>query len=329
MSKLAPVLQSFFTDRLATQRRASPHTVAAYRDSFRLLLGYVQTTTGKAPSCLQIEDLDVSVITAFLDHLERERANTPRTRNARLAALRSFFRFAALRHPEHAWQIQRILAIPDKRSDRGIVCYLTGPEIDALLASPDRTTWAGRRDHALIALAAQTGLRLSELTGLCCEDVQLGTGAHVRSRGKGRKERSTPLTAQTAAIMRTWMRERGGQPNDPVFTSRRKGPLSPDAVQRLLAKHAATAGQRCPSLHAKHVTPHVLRHSAAMALLANGVDATVIALWLGHERLETTDIYIHGDLSIKERALARTAPANTPPGRYRPPDTLLAFLEHL
>ena len=329
MTTLAPALEAFFTERLMTQRRASAHTIAAYRDCFRLLLGYLQHHTGTAPSRLHIADLDATVITAFLEHLEHDRANSVRTRNARLAAIRSFFRFAALRYPEHAGQIQRVLAIPDKRADRGLVCYLTAPEIDALLAAPNRTTPAGRRDHTLIALAVQTGLRVSELTGLHLADIHLDTGAHVRVHGKGRKERSTPLTAHTVTLVRNWTREHVGQPTDALFPGRGHRPLSPDAVQRLLAKHAATASIRCPSLRAKHVTPHVLRHTAAMALLAAGVDPVVIALWLGHERLETTDIYIHADLSIKERALARTTPPNTPPGRYRATDPLLTFLERL
>jgi site-specific recombinase XerD len=329
MTALAPSLEAFFTDRLAQQRRASAHTVAAYRDSFRLLLDYLQRRTGTAPSRLQFEDLDAEVITAFLVHLENDRANSIRTRNARLAALHSFFRFAALRHPEHAWLIQRVLAIPPKRAGKSIVAFLTDAEVEALLAAPDRTTRNGRRDHALLVLALQTGLRVSELTGLCCGDVKLGTGAHVRTCGKGRKDRCTPLIAQTAAVLGAWMREQDRQPTDRVFPGRGDGTLSSDAVQRMIAKHTATAAMRCPTLRGKRVAPHVLRHTAAMTLLAAGVDQTVIALWLGHERVETTDIYIHGDLTIKERAIARTAPPGTRPGRYKAPDALLAFLEAL
>lgn len=329
MTALAPTLEAFFTDRLATQRRASPHTVAAYRDGFRLLLAFLQQRTGKTPSRLQLEDLDAEVITAFLIHLEQDRANSTRTRNARLAALHSFFRFAALRHPEHAWLIQRVLAIPQKRAGKGIVPFLTKAEVEALLAAPDRSTRSGRRDHALLTLALQTGLRVSELTGLCCRDVELGTGAHVRTCGKGRKERCTPLIAQTVAVLDGWMREQHGQPTDPVFPGRGNGTLSADAVQRMIAKHAAAAAMRCPTLRGKQVAPHVLRHTAAMTLLSAGVDQTVIALWLGHERVETTDIYIHGDLAIKERAIARTAPPGTRQGRYTAPDPLLSFLEGL
>jgi integrase/recombinase XerD len=329
VTALAPTLEAFFTDRLARQRRASTHTVAAYRDSFRLLLDYLHRRSGKTPSRLQLEDLDADVITAFLAHLENDRTNSVRTRNARLAALHSFFRFAALRHPEHAWLIQRVLAIPPKRAGKGIVAFLTPAEVEALLAAPDRSTRIGRRDHALLMLALQTGLRVSELTGLCWCDVELGTGAHVRTRGKGRKDRCTPLIVQTVAVIGGWMREQHPLPIDPVFPGRANAKLSSDAVQRMIAKHTAAAARRCPTLHAKRVAPHVLRHTAAMTLLAAGVDQTVIALWLGHERVETTDIYIHGDMTIKERAISRTAPPGTRSRRYKAPDPLLAFLEAL
>jgi len=241
----------------------------------------------------------------------------------------SFFHFAAFNHPEHAALIQRILAIPHKRVDRHVVCFLTRPEIEALLSVPDHTSWIGRRDHALLVLAVQTGLRVSELTALNCGDVVLGVGAHIRCDGKGRKERHTPLTSQTVAVLHAWMAERRGNTTDPLFPSRRGGPLSCDAVQLLVTKYANAAQQRCPSLSIKTVTPHVLRHSCAMALLEAGIDVAVIALWLGHEDLQATDIYLHADLGIKERALAKAAPTGTPPGRYRPPEALLAFLESL
>ena len=329
MSALAPVMEGFFTERLLAQRRASPHTVASYRDTFRLLLAFVQRRTGKAPSKLAIEDLDAVVIGAFLDHLEHERHNSVRTRNNRLAAVHSLFAYAALRHPEHAALIQRVLAIPAKRMDRRLISFLTDDEVDAMLAAPDRDTWVGRRDHALLLIAVQTGLRVSELTSLTCADVELGTGAHVRCHGKGRKERITPLTTQVCAAMRVWLAERSGAPGDAVFPSRRGGSLSSDAVAFLVAKHVRTAAPGCPPLGTKTVTPHVLRHTCAMRLLAVGVDVTVIALWLGHEGVETTQIYLHADLAIKERALGRTAPMGTTPGRSRPPDSLLAYLEGL
>jgi integrase/recombinase XerD len=329
MSALAPVLESFFTERLIGQRQASAHTVASYRDTFRLLLGFARRQTGKTPSKLDLDDLDAVLIGAFLDHLEGERHNSVRTRNNRLAAIHSLFAYAALRHPEHAALIQRVLAIPAKRTDRQLVSFLTNNEVDALLSAPDRDTWVGRRDHALLLVAIQTGLRVSELTALTCGDVELGTGAHLRCHGKGRKERITPLTAEVCAVLRVWLAERRGGPHDAVFPSRRRGPLSSDAVAVLVTRHVRTAARRCPSLVTKTVTPHVLRHTCAMRLLAVGVDISVIALWLGHEGVETTQIYLHADLAIKERALARTAPTGTAPGRYRPPDVLLAFLESL
>jgi integrase/recombinase XerD len=329
MTPLAPTLQSFFTERLLEQLQASPHTIASYRDTLRLLLTYVYDHTGKPPSRLDFDDLDASIIGAFLEHLENDRGNCAATRNNRLAGIHSLFRYAALKAPEHAALIQRVLAIPGKRTDTTIVSFLTRHEIDALLASPDRATWLGRRDHALLLLTLQTGLRVSELTALRCQDVELGTGAHLHCHGKRRKQRCTPLTAQTVATLRSWMRELDGQPTGPLFPSRRGTPLSRDAVARLVAKHAAVARERCPSLQAKHVTPHVLRHTNAMALLEAGVDTTVIALWLGHESIETTQKYLHADLALKERALARTTPPDTRPGRYQAPDALLAFLERL
>jgi integrase/recombinase XerD len=330
MSALAPTLEAFFTERLVGQRHASPHTVAAYRDAWRLVLRFVRDRTGKEPSQLDLADLDATVIGAFLDHLEQERHNSARTRNARLAAIRSFFHYAALRHPEHAGLIARVLAIPTKRCQHSEVSYLTRPEVEALVEAPDRNTWTGRRDHALLDVAAQTGLRVSELTGLRNHDIELGAGPHVRCTGKGRKDRATPLPKQTVAVLKVWMRERGGDPGDPLFPTRQGTPLSRHAVEDLVAKHTATAARRCPSLHTKHPTPHVLRHSCAMELLRSKVDVSVIALWLGHERPETTSrFYLHADMSIKERALACTAPLHTKPGRYRPSDRLLAFLDSL
>ena len=329
MSALAPTLQAFFTSRLTSQRHASANTVAAYRDGWRLLLRYAQDRTGKQPCQLDLADLDAPFVAGFLDHLEQERGNSVRTRNARLAAIRSFFRYAALCHPEHAGLIARVLAIPAKRAQRNELCYLSQPEADALLAAPDRATWTGRRDHALLDVAIDTGLRVSELTGLRNRDVELGTGAHLNCAGKGRKHRSTPLRKQTTAVLGVWMQERGGRPDDPLFPTHRGRKISRGAVRRLVAKHAIAAAATCPAIAGKNVTPHTLRHSCAMSLLAQGVDTAVIALWLGHERVETTQIYVHADMSIKERALARTAPPNTTPGRYQPADSLLAFLTGL
>jgi site-specific recombinase XerD len=329
MSSLAPTMQAFFTERLARQRQASPRTVASYSDTFRLLVGFVQHQTGKAPSALDFEDLNAEVISAFLDYLEAERRNSPRTRNARLGAIRSLFRYAALCHPEHAALIQQVLAIPQKRFEKRIVSFLTPPEVDALIGAPDQNTWEGRRDRALMLVAVQTGLRVSELVGLNCGDVTLGTGAHVRCNGKGRKERAVPLTGSAESVLRIWLRELAGQTEDPLFPTRSGRQLSRDAVERRVTTHAITATRRCPSLTGKRLSPHVLRHTAAMSLLRAGVDTSVIALWLGHADVRATGVYLHADMTIKERALALTTPTSVRPGRYRPPDNLIAFLESL
>jgi len=329
VSLLAPTLEAFFSQRLITQKNASPHTVASYRDCLRLLLNFVHETTGTQPSKLRLDDLDAPVIGAFLNHLEQDRGLSVASRNTRLAAVHSLFRFAALRHPEHAALIQRVLAIPTKRAERAIVCFLTPPEVDALLASPDRSRATGRRDHALLVVAVQTGLRVSELVGLRRRDIQLGAGAHVRCRGKGRKDRSTPLTRQTVSIVRAYLAERGGTPDDPIFPGPRGAPLSRDAVRRLVERHTATAAQSCHSLTSKKTSPHVLRHTAAMRLLESGCDLATISLWLGHENPRTSQIYLHAHLALKERALTRTAPPHTKPGRYQPPDRILAFLDQL
>jgi integrase/recombinase XerD len=329
MTALAPVLQAFFTQRLIAQRQVSGHTVAAYRDTFRLLLAFAQQRTGTAPCDQRLDDLDAELIGAFLEHLRHDRHNGGRTCNARLSAIHSLFRYAALRHPEHAALIQRILAIPPSRFEKTTVSYLSPEEATALLAAPDRSRWVGRRDHALLAVAIQTGLRVSELTALTCADVHLGTGPHVWCLGKGRKERCTPLTSQVARVLRAWLGQRGGGPGDPLFPTSRGQPLSRDAVELLVARHAKTAQAACATLRGKTVSPHVLRHTAAMSLLHAGTDITVIALWLGHERAETAQIYIHADQTLKQRALDRTTPPGIRPGRYHPPDTLLAFLEQL
>jgi integrase/recombinase XerD len=330
VSALAPLLQAFFIERLAHQRDASPHTIAAYRDSFRLLLTFVHQHTGKTPSRLQLEDLDAARIAAFLSYLENERGNSVRTRNARLTAIHSFFHYAALKAPECAELIARVLSIPEKRYESTLISYLTDPEIDALLAAPDRSTWTGRRDHALLLVAVQTGLRASELASLRCDDLNLDAG-WVRCEGKGRKERCTPLSRVARQVLRVWLRELGGDPTAPLFPSRSGGPLTRSAIWRLVVKHTATARERCPSLTAKNITPHTLRHTAAMRLLRapTPVDTATIALWLGHETLDSTNKYLHADMELKRRALDRTTPTNAKPGRYRAPDRLLAFLESL
>ncbi len=295
------LLQAFFTDRLLKQRRASPHTVTAYRNTFRLLLRFAATRLGRAPSQLALTDLDAAFLGEFLDHLERERGNCARSRNARLAALHAFFRYVAFMAPAHALLCQRVLSIPSKRFERGIVEFLADHEIEVLLSAPDTATWIGRRDRALLLVAVQTGLRVSELTALRRQDVTLGTGAHVRCLGKGRKLRCTPLRREVGQILEAWLRERPPEPDTPVFPSSRLGHMSEDAVERLVAKYVTMAHRRCPSLGSKRITPHTLRHTAAMQLLQRGVDRSVIALWLGHESIETTQIYLHADLRLKEK----------------------------
>ena len=326
---LPSLLQSFFTDRLFRQRRASPNTIAGYRDSFRLLLHFAKERLGKAPSNLMIDDLNVSFISDFLDDLESRRKNSARTRNIRLAAIHSFFQYVALEEPAHALLCQRILAIPTKRHERRPIEFLNPEEIDALMAVTDCSSWIGRRDRTMLLLTVQTGLRVSELIGLSCQDIVLGTGAHVHCQGKSRKHRCTPLRPETAKMLDAWLRERHGCPEDPLFLSTRGGKLSRDAIERLITKYTALAAQTCASFKRKKVSPHVLRHATAMDLLQNGVDRAVIALWLGHESVETTQIYLHADMKLKEKALSRTPPLGVKPGRYRPDDQLLAFLESL
>lgn len=329
LANFAGLLESFFTDRLVRQRRVSPHTIASYRDTFCLLLGFAQRRLKKEPSALSMEDLGAPFLGAFLDHLEEDRGISARSRNARLAAIHSFFRYAALHDPNHSGLIQRVLAIPAKRYDRTPIQFLTRLEIDALLAAPDLSTPTGRRDRALLLVAVQTGLRVSELIGLDCEDIVLTNGAHVRCQGKGRKERCVPLRKEAVTVLRSWLRECNGCPEEPLFPNARGGQLSRDGVEYLLAKHVAAARRQCPSLKRKRVSPHVLRHSVAMDLLQHGVDHSVIALWLGHESPETTQMYLHADLQLKEQALAKTAPLKVRPGRYQPDDELLAFLKNL
>jgi integrase/recombinase XerD len=314
---------------LITQRHASPHTIRSYRDTMRLLLEFAHHQLGAQPAELDLAALDADLIGAFLNHLEHDRENTVGSRNVRLAAIHSLYKFASVRHPEHAAVIARVLAIPPKRYDRRIITHLTDREIDALLAAPDTTTWVGRRDRAMFQLAIETGLRVSELTGLTQCDIHLAPPAHVACHGKGRKDRITPLTKPTAEALRRWLQERDGLPADPVFPTSRGKPLTRDAVARRLSHHSSNAAASCPALLDKTITPHVLRHTAAMRLLHAGVDTAVIALWLGHEQVNTTQIYLHADMAIKERALGLTKPTSTKPGRYKPPDKLIAFLEAL
>jgi site-specific recombinase XerD len=329
MTLIAPTLQSFFSDRLVSQLHASPRTIGSYRDALSLLLRFVQDTTGKAPSALEWDELDEPRIAAFLEHLETERRNSPRTRNLRLTAIRSLFQYAAPRHPDHAAVIGRVLSIPPKRFQRRSVTFLTAEESQALIDAPPQDRWEGRRDRAMLTLTIQAGLRVSELVAVRCGDVALGTGGCVKVEGKGRKHRAVPLTAEAKAVLTAWLADRDGAPDDPLFPTRTGRRLSRDAVERRVATHVATATQRCASLKDKRVHPHVLRHSCAMSLLQAGVDSTVIALWLGHADVRSTQPYIHADITIKERALALVAPSSVKPGRYTPGDDLLAYLENL
>lgn len=329
MTPVAATMQAFFTDRLTSQRNASPRTIKSYRDAMKLLLTYVQRRTGTPPARLDWTQLDAEMITAFLNHLERDRGNTARTRNLRLTAIRSLFCFAALRHPEHALLIQRVLAIPPKQIDKRLVTYLTAAEIDALVAAPDFRRWEGRRDRTMLLLAIQTGLRVSELINLDCRDVTVVVGAYVQCDGKGRKHRAVPLAEPVVNLLRVWLAERGGRPDEPLFPTRTGRRLSRDAVALRVSTHIRIAAESCPSLRSKRVHPHVLRHSCAMTLLEAGVDTSVIALWLGHASVRSTDPYLHADITIKEKALALTTPTDARPGRYRPTDKMLAFLEAL
>jgi integrase/recombinase XerD len=323
------LLESFFLDRLMRQRQASPCTMASYRDTFRLLLQYAQQRLRKAPSQVTVPDLDTAFLGTFLDHLEHDRGNSARSRNVRLAAIHSFFRYVAWQAPEYSAVAQRVLAMPSKRYVRRPICFLTPEEIDALLAAPDLTTWSGRRDRALLLLAVQTGLRAAEVIGLRCEHIVPGPGAHVQCVGKGRKARCTPLRKATVAVLRGWLRDRRGQPSDPLFPTTQGRALGHDGLAYLLNKHLRVARRQCPSLTAKRVTFHVLRHSLAMNLLHHGVDRSVIALWLGHEHVETTSMYLQADMQLKEQALARTTAIPARIARYRPSDRVLAFLNAL
>ena len=331
MSDFAPLLERFFTDRLMLQRQASPHTISSYRDTFKLLLEFACERSGHPPSKLGIIDLDAATIADFLHSLETVRGNSTVTRNVRLAAIHSFFTYAAMQAPESAAVIQRVLAIPSKRVDRAIVSFLTSDESSALISAPNRKTWLGRRDHVLMLVAVHTGLRVSEITRLTAQDVHLGPGPYVRCMGKGRKERCTPLTRVAVQALHSWLAELSPHDDDPVFPTRQGKSLSRDAVAHLVARHVATATVVCPSMGTKNVTPHTLRHSTAMAMLRSGVDVSVISLWLGHESTASTTMYLHADMSLKEHALALTAPTSGDGAmkRYRAPDTLIAFLDDL
>ena len=326
---LSALVQKFFTDRLYAQMEASPHTIASYRDTFRLLLKFAGEKAGKSPIKLSVDDLNAEMIGVFLDDIETARKNSARSRNTRLAAIRSFFRFVAIHEPAYMFHCQKILSMPSKRHVKRNVEFLDTQEMQALLNAPDCSTWIGRRDHAILTIALQTGLRASELVKLQCCDVVLETGAYVRCEGKGRKHRATPLRRETVIAMKNWLEERRGSDHDPLFPTMRGDKMSRDALEHLVKRHIKTASKTCPSLTGKRISPHVLRHSTAMDLLHHGVDQTVIALWLGHESIETTQAYIHADMKLKEKALEKMSSPSTTPGRYKPDDKLLSFLESL
>jgi site-specific recombinase XerD len=329
VTTLSALVQKFFTDRLYAQMEASPHTIASYRDTFRLLLKFAGEKTRKSPMALCVDDLNAEMIGVFLDDIENARKNSARSRNTRLAAIRSFFRFVALHEPAYMFHCQKILSMPSKRYIKRNVEFLNAQEMQALLNAPDCSTWIGRRDHAILTIALQTGLRASELVSIQCCDIALETGAYVRCEGKGRKHRATPLRRETVAAMKNWLKERRGSDHDPLFPTMRGDKMSRDALEHLVKRHIKTASKFCPSLIGKRVSPHVLRHSTAMDLLHHGIDQAVIALWLGHESIETTQAYIHADMTLKEKALARMSSPSINPGRYKPDDKLLGFLENL
>lgn len=323
------VLQGFFTDRLMRQLHVSGHTVASYRDTFQLLLRYIEHRYRKQPSAVTFDALDADCILGFLDDLEQSRGNSARTRNARLSAIHSLFTYAALQAPQHMATIQQVLAIPMKTTGQRAIDFLDELEVEALLRGPDPGTWIGRRDHALLATAIETGLRASELVGLRRRDVVLGRGSHVRCEGKGRKERCIPIRAALRAELRSWIAKLPAGPDEPVFPTSRGAPLGRDGLEYTLAKYVAATRARCPSLATKHVTSHVLRHTCAMNLLRAGVDLSVIALWLGHQSPATTMVYLHSDVELKRRVMEKTSGPTLRFGKYHAGDRLLTFLKDL
>lgn len=329
MNALAAELQTYFSVFARTQRDLSAHTISAYRDTWRMLITFLAAKTGTRAEHISFDHVSADNVAAFLDYLEHERGNSVSTRNARLCAIRAVLTHAMLDHLEHAATITRVLAIPPKRHPKPMLEFLTREESDALIAAPDRARWIGRRDHTLLVLAIQTGLRISELCSLTCADIHLGTAANVTCTGKGRRTRATPLTSTTAAVMIAYLAERATRPGDALFCGPHGRQLSPDALEHRLATHVAAATAVCPSLADKHVTMHTLRHTTAMNLLAEGVDISVIALWLGHQRTQSTDAYLHADMAIKQAAIDRARPANTQPGTYQPEPDILAWLAAL
>lgn len=329
MTSLAPILQEYFTAYLVTQRAMSSATIRTYRDTWKLFLGFLSRTAHVPAHQLTISDIDAASVLAFLDHLETQRRNGVATRNLRLAAIKSVMAFHATSAPEQLDTVAQIHAIPVKKKPKPQPTFLTTSQTQALLEAIGTDTWTGRRDRAMFTLAAQTGLRLSEITGLRASSVHLGSGPHVACTGKGRKRRTTPLTAATTAVLTTYLQERKNRPGDALFPNPRGRPLSPDAVQQRLATYLRRARNSCPELADRHITVHTLRHTAAMRFLEAGIDTAVIALWLGHESIATTSIYLHADLNIKRAALERTRQPETRPGDYHPDDPLLSWLQAL
>jgi site-specific recombinase XerD len=322
-------VQAFFAQHLCQHKQASPQTIASYRDTFRLFLTFVKDTTGREPTALQGSDLDAPLVLQFLNYLEHQRGNTVRSRNMRLAAIRTFVRFLALRAPESLAIATRVLAIPVKRADKKLIGALTRAEVEALLAAPDQSCWVGRRDHALLLTLYNSGARVSEVTTLQRHQVCFGTPTFLQLTGKGRKERTVPLWPHTSRTLQAWFAELGEDGGRTAFPNMRGRPLSRDGVAHLLQRATRKAVMGCPSLHTKKVTPHVLRHTTALHLLQAGVDIAVIALWLGHESIETTHVYLEIDLAHKEQALHKLAPIEGPMARFTAPDPLLAFLTSL
>jgi site-specific recombinase XerD len=323
------LLQDFFLQRLGRERGSSPRTIASYRDTFELLLRFVEEKTRKVPTDLTLPDLDAPMILEFLDYIEKERSNAPQTRNVRLAAIHSFMRYASVRDPASIAVAQRVLAIPSKRFDRPILGYLSIPEINAILNAPDRTTWNGRRDAALLETLYNTGARVSEITGLKVSNILLDRESAIHLHGKGRKQRVVPLWKSTAGHLRDWLTEIERSPDSPVFPNRSRKPLTRSGVQSRLRLAVAKAVKSCPSLQGRQISPHTIRHTTAMHLLQAGVALPVIALWLGHESTETTHGYIEADLAMKEKALKKIQEPPLRHARFRASDPLLAFLERL
>jgi len=329
MITLGSFLREYFTTFLSAQKAASPATIVAYRDTWRLFLQFLAATTNTQVANLRLEAITPESVNGFLEHLQADRGNGAATRNLRLTAIKSAMSYLAIKAPEHLDRASRITAIPVKKQTKPDMTFLTSKETQVFLTAIDTTTWTGRRDHTMFTLAAQTGLRLSELTSLTIESIHLGAAPYVGCTGKGRKQRTTPLTKHVATIMKTYLNERRHQPGTALFPNPHGDALSSAAVQQRLKHHIAMVPVLNTGLASKNVTVHTLRHTAAMRFLEAGIDCAVIALWLGHEQISTTSIYLHADLNIKRAALEKTCQPETSPNNYQPTDDLLAWLQSL